>query len=279
MDNRISVVMSVYKNDKAPWFSEAVKSVVYQSLRPSEIVVVLDGPVAKSVEDTLADWMNREPGLFKVVRLKENSGLGIALQKGIEETSYELIARMDSDDISESNRFEQQVSYFNRHPETDIVGGQISEFFDGTEEHIGDRLVPCTDSMIKDYMKRRCPMNHVSVMMKKESVITVGGYRDWPYNEDYDLWIRMAYAGMVFSNLNSILVNVRVDKDMYARRGGYSYFKSEFLIQQEMMKLHIIGFSRFISNVFIRFFAQLVVPNSIRALLYKLLRWLDQRHR
>lgn len=148
---------------------------------------------------------------------------------------------MDSDDIAVSDRFEKQMAYIEAHPEVDALGGQIDEFIGEPSNVVGTRNLPLTDGEIKTYLKSRCPMNLVTVMLKKDAVKKAGGYIDWYCEEDYYLWVRMTEQGMNFANLPDNLVNVRVGEEMYQRRGGLKYFKSEAKLQNYMYSKGIIG--------------------------------------
>ena len=106
-------------------------------------------------------------------------------------------------------------------------------------------------------------------MFRKAEVLAVGNYQDWHYNEDYYLWIRMAEAGCRFANLPDTLVNVRVGKDMYARRGGWTYFRSEAGLQRYMRQHKIISLPRFLFNVAVRFAVQVVMPNKVRGFVFQ----------
>ena len=265
-----SVCMSVYKNDKPEYVIVALDSVIDQSIKPSEIVLVVDGPIPNILDNLLNEYAEKYPNLFKFIRLKENKGLGNALKLATEQAKYDLIARMDSDDIAEPIRFEKQLKCFENDSELSIVGGSISEFIDSPENIVGHRICPLTNNDIKDYMKSRCGLNHVTVMFRKSEVLRAGNYQDWFWNEDYYLWIRMMLAGCKFANLPDILVNVRVGKDMYARRGGWRYFKSEAKLQHYMWKNHVIGFLRFIYNVSIRFAVQVAMPNALRGWVFRM---------
>lgn len=207
--------------------------------------------------------------LLKVIRFEKNRGLGEALKVAIEKSSYELIARMDSDDISVANRFEQQLRLFDKNEKVDIVGGDISEFIGYENNIVGTRAVPTDNADIRQYMKNRCAMNHVSVMYKKQAVQAAGGYLDWFWNEDYYLWIRMLLKDAVFSNTGTVLVKVRVGKDMYARRGGDKYFKSEIGIQKLMLEKGIIDKPTYILNCAKRFVVQKMLPNNIRGWVFR----------
>ena len=206
---------------------------------------------------------------LKVIRFDENRGLGEALKIAVENCSYELVARMDSDDIAVSNRFELQLCTFMSHPEVSILGGQIEEFIRTPDDVVGKRKVPQSDAELKEFMKRRCPFNHMTVMFKRADVLEVGNYQDWFWNEDYYLWIRMAMAEMKFHNLPETLVHVRVGADMYARRGGNKYFQSEIGIQKFMLENHVIGYMTFLANCGKRFIIQKVLPNNLRGWVFK----------
>ena len=130
-------------------------------------------------------------------------------------------------------------------------------------------MVPEKDDEIKKYLKKRCPMNHVSVIFRKESVQKVGNYESLLYNEDYLLWIKMAQAKMKFYNIQEDLVNVRVGSDMYKRRGGRKYFKSEKKIQDYMLKNKIISISVYITNIIKRYILQVLMTNNMRQFVFQ----------
>lgn len=268
-----SVAMSVYAKDNEEWFDAALRSIVYQTVQTAEIVLVVDGVVGSPIQSVIKKYMDicKEEGIvFRVVCLPVNQGLAYAMRIAIQVCSYELIARMDSDDIAVKNRFEQQLQIFLRYPAVEIVGGDIQEFITDMENTTGRRVVPQKDENIKKYMKRRCPFNHVTVMYKKSAVLRVGGYVDLFWNEDYYLWVRMAESGCVMKNSGTTLVYVRVGKDMYQRRGGLRYFKSECYIQKYMLKKHIITIPIFCINLCKRCIVQLLLPTSVRGWVFRM---------
>lgn len=264
---RFSVLMSVYKKDNPLWVQTAIKSILNQSAKPDEVVLVIDGPIPEALNQTVSEYETNP--LFQVVRLSENVGLGNALAEGLKHCTYELIARMDSDDIAVADRFEKQLTYMEQHPETDLIGGNIAEFTDHKENITGYRKVPSAHEEIQTYLQTRCPFNHMTVMAKKASLLAAGGYLDWFWNEDYYLWIRMHLANMHFANLPEILVYVRVGADMYKRRGGLRYFKSEAKLQRYMHKNGVIGFGTYCTNLAKRLILQVLLPNSIRGFLFR----------
>ena len=259
--------MCVYGKDDPAWFKIAVDSVIDQTRKPDEIVLVVDGPVPDELERVISEFEKLD--YFKVVRFEVNQGHGNARRAGLKECSNELIAIMDSDDISTPDRFEKQLMEFEKDEELAIVGGNITEFIGEPENIIGKRTVFYNDEDIKKDLKSRCPMNLVTVMFKKTSVEKAGGFIDWFCEEDYYLWLRMALADMKFSNVSDDLVNVRVGKEMYQRRGGVKYFKSEAKLQGFMLKNKIISFPRYMINVNKRLIVQVLLPNKLRGWVFK----------
>jgi glycosyltransferase involved in cell wall biosynthesis len=246
-----SVTLSVYKNDNPDYFKIAMDSILNQTMPPDEIVLTIDGPIPVELNNTVGEYAAKLYNL-KIIQLPENKGLGIAHKIGVENCSYGLIAIMDSDDIAVPDRFEREIQYLKENPEVDIVGGYIYEFIDAIENIAGIREVPLNDTDIKKYLKKRCPLNHVTVMFKKEAILKCGNYQDWHYNEDYYLWCRMFTTGCIFANIPDVLVYVRVGKDMYNRRGGWKYFCSEARLQKFMLDNNIINLYKYLANVFIR---------------------------
>lgn len=264
-----SVAMSVYRSDDPQFFDRALASITQlQTAMPDEIVLIVDGPVGDGLNRVIRKFEERYP-IFQIIRLEKNGGLGNALKLAVECAGNELVARMDSDDVSMPTRFRQQLDYFAAHPQADIVGGDISEFIGGEENVVGTRRVPESNEAIRAYMKKRCALNHVSVMFRREAVLKAGGYLDWFWNEDYYLWIRMWLDGAVFANTGTVLVNVRTGEEMYQRRGGWKYFKSEAGLQSLMLKKGMIRLPRYLLNVGERFVMQVLLPNRLRGTVFR----------
>lgn len=262
-----SVSMCVYDGDNAEYFKIAVDSVLHQSVQPDEVVLVVDGPVSSCLESVISEY--EKMPCFKIIRLKENQGHGVARRTSLQNCSYDVVALMDADDICVPTRFEKQLAVLINDPSLSIVGGNISEFVDSEEQIIGFRNVPSEDKDIKKYLKTRCPMNQVTVMFRKKDVNEAGGYLDWYCEEDYYLWIRMCVKNMRFSNIPEVLVSVRVGKEMYRRRGGLRYFKSEMKLQKYMMKNKIIGLPTYVVNVGKRLIVQVLLPNCLRGWVFR----------
>lgn len=266
---KYSVLMSIYIKENPVHFKESLESILNQTIKPDEVIIVRDGPLTDKLEKKLSEYERIYPNVIKVVVSKENIGLGRALNLGLQHCRNELVGRMDTDDISILDRFEKQLKVFKENPRLDIISGGIVEFIGNENNIVGRRILPTTDDEIRDYIKIRCPLNHVAVMFKKSRVIESGGYQEWHWNEDYYLWIRMYQNGAIFGNVDEDLVKVRVGSDMYKRRGGLKYFKSEFNLQKYMLSNDLIGYSQFIKNVLIRFVVQIMMPTKIRALFFQ----------
>ena len=270
LDFKFSVCMSVYKNDRPEYVDIAIQSIfIKQTVKPNEIVLVVDGPISMELESLIDNYSTKYSEIFTIIKLEKNQGLGNALRVAVEKVKYDWVARMDSDDIAAPDRFEKQKSFLQANLSVDIVGGQITEFIDVESNIVGLRNVPLLSADINVYIKARCPFNHMTVMFRKDKILAVGNYIDWHYNEDYFLWIRMFLAGCQFANLPETLVNVRVGKEMYQRRGGWKYFLSEAKLQKYMFDNDIIGIIRFAYNVLGRFVIQVLMPNKLRGFVFQ----------
>lgn len=264
---QFSVLMSVYKSDKADEVANALDSILNQTVKPDQIVLVLDGPVSDELHELVYNYADREKTI-DIIPLNENVGLGKALSVGLVHCKYEYVARMDSDDYSLPNRFEKQVAFLETYPEIDVLGGQISEYDSTMKNELAVRTVPLSSDDIENKMSIRNGMNHVTVMYKKSAVLTAGNYQHCPYFEDYYLWCRMIKAGYKLHNLDSVLVNVRTGEGMYQRRGGKAYNDAVIGFQNKILELGTINRFQYIRNLVIRL-AVANMPNSLRGYIYK----------
>lgn len=262
----LSVLMSVYGKEKAEYLKTALQSLYSQTHVPEEIVLVKDGPLTEELERVITEFVEEKENL-KVISLPESVQLGRALQEGLKHCTQELVARMDSDDVSLPQRFEKQLIFMEEHPELDVSGGWIEEFTDA-DEKCGVRQTPVHPEEFRNYLKFRNPMNHVTVIFKKASVLEAGGYRHVPGFEDYDLWTRMLLQGKNFQNLPEILVEVRTNPDMYGRRGGMAYFKRNAAFRKKQYKRKVINLAEYFLSLCIAFLVA-VQPTGLRRLVYQ----------
>jgi glycosyltransferase involved in cell wall biosynthesis len=264
---KFSVLISVYKKDNPIYFKEALDSVLNQTLAPNEIVIVIDGYVSQDIQNVIQEYVSRH-NIIKTLQLQENMGLAIALNKGLEICSYDIVARMDSDDICLLDRFEKQIACFQNDENLDVLGGYIQEIDSVSKRLLGVREVPLDMLGIKKFIRKRSSFNHVSVMFRKKAVLAVDGYRDLTSCEDYDLWIRMTAKNFKMQNLSDVLVYVRVNEGMYKRRGGLNCFKSNVILQNLMLRFNMNSPIDYGINIPVRFVVHVLMPNAVRGLFY-----------
>ncbi|MEI5994935.1 glycosyltransferase [Candidatus Enterococcus mansonii] len=219
----VSVLMSIYKKEKVSYFIETMDSIMNQTVQPKEILLIEDGPLTADLIEAIQNYKQLLGDQFVTKSLKENVGLGRALAEGVNLCKYQLIARMDTDDIMSPNRLESQFKEFRENPELTIVGSNIAEFSGDTNHILGNRIVPEKNGEIRVFSKRRNPFNHMTVMFRKDAVIQVGNYQPLQGFEDYYLWVRLLKNGYQAKNIQEKLVFARTGLDMYARRGGLAY--------------------------------------------------------
>lgn len=265
---KFSVLMPVYAKEKPEYFSLALESIFNQSLVPNEVVVVQDGPLTLDLYTVISQFMDKFPSIMKIVNLEKNSGLGIALNHGIEACSYDWIARMDSDDFSVYDRFKKQVNYLAEHPEVDLLGSNIQEYDEDMTKVISVRKVPESHDEIIASIKKRSPFNHMTVFYRKTKVIERGSYEDCISFEDYYLWCKLAIGGLKFHNLQENLVNMRTGNAIAKRRGGKKYLLNMLGFQKRIYKLGMLSFLELTGNILIRGTVA-VLPASLRVFLYR----------
>ena len=266
---KFSVLMSVYHKENHIYFQQAVESVIQQTVKPTEIVIVKDGKLTRELEFICNQLMHKYPRYIRFISLKENVGLGLALQKGVLECKYELIARMDTDDISKSDRFEKQLKAFQDNTELSICGGYIEEFSDSLQQIDSIRCVPLGNKSIYAFSKKRNPFNHMSVMFKKKDVLEAGNYQPFHLLEDYYLWFRMIMLNKQMLNLPDVLVSVRAGDDMIFRRGGWRYFKNEKKLFDEFLQQRYISIYEYLYIIIVRLISR-IIPNFVRGKIYNI---------
>lgn len=272
IDCKYSVLMSVYIKEKAEYLETSILSMLNQTYKPSEFVIVEDGPLTKELEDVINKYRNKYKDLFKIVKLESNMGLGPALKRGVEECSYDWIARIDSDDISIPERCEKQFNRIKENPKIDLIGSNHIEFIDDIKNIQSYKDLPTSNEQIIKYAKKRNPFSHSVMLLKKEKVLKAGNYREYYYLEDYDLWVRMIENGCYCENINEYLSYVRVSKDLYKRRGGIKYLKSILKFKRELYKKGFYSLKDYVISSSCHIIVCLM-PNTLRDLFYrKLLR-------
>lgn len=268
-----AVLMSVYKNDDPNFFELALKSVtIDQSLKPNQVIIVQDGPVNCKIDNIISNITMACPNIdFTVIKKEKNCGLAAALNDGLNESQYELIARMDSDDISLSNRFEEQYNYMKNNSQVSAVGGAIAEFNEKPGDIKSERHVYEKHNDIVKMAKKRTPMNHVTVMYKRSSVLITGGYSEnFGKLEDYKLWVDMISKDLVLANIDKIFVNVRVGNGFIERRSDKREIEDWDMLQAYLKSSKLIGnFTSLLNKIRIRVF--IYMPGWMKRFIYRFL--------
>lgn len=267
-DRQFSVLIATYDGDDPNNLSRALQSVIDQTVQPDEIVLVADGSLTTELEEALDNFESANPDLLTRTSLPTNQGLGAALKHGVEACSHEWVARMDSDDIAVKDRFEQQLTYLDENPDTDVLGGYIGEFDRDPDDLNQVREVPTACEDIISMGRFRCPMNHPTVIFRRSAVIESGNYRSLRSMQDYELWMRMLSQGFTLENVSNVLVKCHAGDDLYYRRGGISYAKTDYTVQRYLLRTGSISFPIFIFNLCVRLPVRLA-PTCIRRILYK----------
>ena len=263
-----SVLMSVYFKERPEFLKTSIESMMNQTVLTDDFVLMCDGPLTPELDAVIDDMQNKYGNVLHVIRFEKNGGLGHALQVGVRLCKNELIARMDSDDIAYLDRCERQMAIFNNRPEVSICSGIVEEFSIFPDIVDAKRVPPETNEEIVEFAKRRNPFNHPCVMYKKEAVEQVGSYQDFRMMEDYYLWLRMLMAGYQGYNIQEPLLHMRAGDDMYKRRAGWKYAKTQVKLFQFMKEKGFIDKKQYIKSCVIRSGSSLA-PNWLRKFMFE----------
>lgn len=264
---RFSVILPIYKKVKFKIFFKSFESILKQSLQPSELLIVYDGPIQGNIK-TFINSKRKFYKFIKILNISSNIGLGKALRLAVRKASYNYIIRCDADDISVKNRFKDQVTFMKKNRKIDVLGSNIIEICDNKSFTV--KKLPEENDYLKKYSLFRNPINHSSVIFKKNKIINSGNYIDMPYFEDYYLWLRVLKSGGKFHNIQKNLVLMGVDNDYYDRRSGLKYFFNYLNFLNKIKKDKIISYFIYILNFIIRFHI-VYLPRNILKKIYNLI--------
>lgn len=263
---KFSVLMSIYRGDKPDYFKAAMDSVLNQTVKPDEIVLVKDGPVGRELDDIINDYQRQSAGLLKIVSLEKNKGLGAALAEGIKNCTFDTIARMDADDISGPERFEKQLKFLKNNPDIDVVSCFAATFEGSPEKLLFVRRGPLLhEQIVKKFGFRFC-MNHPAAMLRRNAVLKAGNYPDMPRLQDYHLWARMILNGAKMANIGQVLYYHRWERQLLKRRSGFKRAALQIKLQKEFLKIGFINRWQFLRNVLVRTTATLLPLGLIKRL-------------
>ena len=266
--NKISVLASLYIHSKPNDFQRCLQSIESQTLAPDQVVIVLDGPGVGEIDSLIQSFSARLP--IQTLVFEQNQGLGKALGAGLKMCEHDLVARVDTDDISLAQRFEMQVEYLRRNNEVAVLGTAMREIYCFNGKKIIRNRRGARDRFdLAKTARVRNPLNHPTVMFRKTLVESVGGYLDCPFFEDYYLWARIISANHKIANLSEVLVETEIDESYFSRRGGWEYLRAE---RQFLIRLRKLGFLKGYHLVFwiVARTPLRILPSGLRKFVYML---------
>ena len=250
MHEPFTLLLSVWDGDQPDHLLQAFCSAVdEQTLRPAQVVIVQDGPVRDELAACLAELKATSPVPVTLVPLEHNRGLGPALDAGMAASQFDVIARMDADDVAMPHRFEVEIPLI---AEADIVGAGLLEFVGDIDNVVGQRVPPTDPEQIQRYARMHDPFNHPTVVYRRQAVQAAGGYGDLPLMEDYALFARMLQNGARAVNVAEPLVYYRVGATAFKRRGGADLLRSELRLQREFRRQRFTTPAEYARNVMVR---------------------------
>lgn len=265
---KYSVLMSIYHKVDVKYMKESLDSVINQTLKPDEILIIKDGKLTKEQEKLLDGYYNKNKNVFKFIEFDENHGQGYAYEYALSKCRNDLVTLMDFDDACDLSKNEKEVKFLKEHPDIDIVGSNCLEFKENKNEVIAFRKMPETNEEIVKFCKKRCPLIQPTTMFRKDKVLECGGYKEGRIAEDWDLYIRAIQHGLKLYNIQESLVYVRVNDDFYKRRGGIEYLKTILKFKRKQYKNGFFSLSDYIISSFAHIVSCLM-PNFIRTFIYK----------
>lgn len=263
--------MSIYYKENAEYFNRCMQSIWNEQIvKPNEIVLVEDGKLTDELYKIIKIWQKKLGKVFKVISLKKNVGTGRAKNIGLQNCKYEIIAIMDTDDISYPNRFKKQLEVF-KNKNIDVCSSWISEFENNENKIISYRKLPKNHEDILNFAKKRMPVNHPATMYKRDLALKAGGYKHMLWFEDYYLMVRMLINGAKFYNIQEPLVKMRAGFGQISRRSGFKYIKAEYIFFKTIYELNFITKQEFFKNIIIRLTIR-TLPKNILKIIYKKIR-------
>lgn len=273
----LAVLMTVYHRVDQRHLDEALDSLWAQTVPAGRVVLIGDGPLTPGLDAVIERHRAAHPELDYRPQ-PENRGSGPASQSGLDLIDEEWCARLDADDIAEPTRFEEQLRVADGHadpssstgPAPDVIGTAMAEFDDDRGGEItGIRALPESHAEIAKYAKLNSPINNPSVMYRTARVKKVGGYRDAPYMEDYDLWARLLADGARFVNLPEPMTRFRVT-GMLDRRRSTGILAAEKRMQATLVELGLVSRPRAALN-FVARSAFRALPTGLLGRVYRAL--------
>ena len=275
MENKtIAVILPVYRNDKVAYIHLAVDSILNQTYSDIMLFIGVDGPVGDDIIVCMNEYSQKQQ--VQVIWFKENRGLACVLNDLLNicfKEGFEYIARMDADDISLPERIEKQMSFLEKNPEIDVVGGANQRIDEN--DRLLDRFVysPLTPEDCYKTFAKRTPLCHPTVLFRKRYFDKTGRlYRpEYRNSQDVMLWYDGLMKGVKMANIQEVVLYFRVTDDLIAkRRNGWKRAKRQFEDRIKINRDLKYGFS---ANVYAFIvFLYMLLPRRLRSNVFKRMR-------
>ena len=247
-----SVLMTVYKKDSPEFFLQSVESMLNQTVKTNDFVLVCDGDLTEELETAIRKAFIGNEVILNLVRLPQNVGLGQALHDGLPLCKNEWVARMDDDDIAHPDRCETELRFIEEHPGFSIVGSYVNEFDVDPTSPLRVKVVPTNNDEINKFSRRRNPFNHSTVMIRRDDIIKAGNYSTMRTNQDVDTWVRVLNNGFKGANIGRPLVDFRFDKNTYERRKEWKNIKLMMNVWKNFRRKHYCSFGDYLHVCFVQ---------------------------
>ena len=260
-----TVLMALYGGDRNDVFIRAVHSVFFNTLLPNQFLIVVDGPIPDSLSASVCMLKEHYP-LIEFVYLSENKGLANALNVGLRLVKFSWVLRADADDVNLPERFMRLATICAENPQVQLIGSAVLEV-DDDGQALAIREPPCSELAIRQFAKTRNPFNHMTVAYRLNAALNCGGYPNIFLKEDYGLWCLFLAKGYPVMNVKLILVHATAGINMFRRRGGLHYARSEWQMQSLLVQCGLKNYLGAIFDGIVRagFF---LIPSRIRGLIY-----------
>lgn len=270
MNTTVSVIMTTYEGDNQSELRDCFTSLLEQDRQPDEAIIVRGHNVPSELIEVITEFEVNAPFSIHDIIINDQ-GRGHARRVGVKQATSEFIAIIDADDIACPNRLSRQLEYFDANPSTGVVGGYIGEFETNPNEITSVREVPTELEEIKRMAYYRCPINHPTVMFRRDAVLDVGNYREMEYGEDYELCCRLLANGKELANIPEILVKVRAT-ELISRRQGRDIARREVQLQRAIVQSGFYGWGIALANLGIRIPIRLLPEQFLKRVYQKVLR-------
>ena len=267
--NVCSVLINIYSKDDLDLLRDCLHSVLNQTQNPSEILLVSDGPATHQQRNLISEIKKTSTIPISLRETEHQAGLWAARNYGLRKLESKFVALMDADDVMHPNRLEFQLKHLKTNPEIDVLGTSILEIDSVSKKILGFRSAVTTHSEIVSDLARLNVIYHPSVLLNRETILRIGGYRNFYLAEDYELWTRLIGSGGRFENLEVPLLGFHMTNSFYARRGGIKFIAEELRLRKQVIQN--LNLSWNVTQVFVLITRVIyrILPKQLRKMIYQ----------